>query len=103
MAANIRRAATDGQVPDQDSLKRMIWRWEREGLSAERYQLLYARVLGIGPDDLAGGPPGLVVSGGHEDSGGGETEVTGAAPEKFGDVSAHMSPAGSTAIDSPAP
>jgi hypothetical protein len=59
MAANLRRASTDGQVPDQDSLKRMVWRWERGGLSAERYELLYARALGIDPDELAGGPPGM--------------------------------------------
>lgn len=75
MAANIRRAATDGQVPDQDSLKRMVWRWEREGLSAERYELLYARALGISPDELAGGPPGMVVSVGTASGGDGEDPV----------------------------
>jgi hypothetical protein len=37
----------------------MIFRWEREGLSVERYELLYARALGIDPDELAAGPPGM--------------------------------------------
>jgi hypothetical protein len=43
-------------MPEPDSLRRMIWRWERNGLSGERYELLYARALGISPDDLAVGP-----------------------------------------------
>ena len=40
----------------------MIWRWEREGLRAERYELLYARALGISPDDLRAGPATPAVS-----------------------------------------
>jgi len=35
----------------------MVYRWERGGLSQERYSLLYARALGVDPDDLVGGPP----------------------------------------------
>jgi hypothetical protein len=68
MAANIRKAA-DGRVPDHDSLKRMVWRWEKEGLTAERYGLLYARALGIDPGDLAGGPPGTSAGGGDREGG----------------------------------
>ena len=56
MARRMRRAATDGQVPGAESLARMIYRWEKAGLRGERYELLYARALGAGPDELAGGP-----------------------------------------------
>jgi hypothetical protein len=71
MAAQMRKAATDGHVPAHDSLKRMIWRWEREELSSERYQLLYARALGIAPDDLTAGPlPSPVSSKSPADDGG---------------------------------
>jgi hypothetical protein len=62
MATQIRQAVTGGHVPAHDSLKRMIWRWERTGLSTERYQLLYARALAIPPDDLAGPLPSQVSS-----------------------------------------
>jgi hypothetical protein len=34
----------------------MVRRWEGVGLSTERYELLYARALGISPEDLASGP-----------------------------------------------
>jgi hypothetical protein len=34
----------------------MVRRWERSGLSTERYELLYARVLSVSPDNLAVGP-----------------------------------------------
>jgi hypothetical protein len=56
MARRLRRAATDGHVPTHDSLVAMVYRWERTRLTVERYQLLYARALGIAPDDLAGDP-----------------------------------------------
>jgi hypothetical protein len=56
MARRLRRAAQDGHVPTHESLVNMVYRWEREGLSTERYQLLYARALAVGPDDLARGP-----------------------------------------------
>jgi hypothetical protein len=56
MARRLRKAAVDGHVPMHDSLVTMVYRWEREGLSTERYQLMYARTLGIHPDDLAHGP-----------------------------------------------
>jgi hypothetical protein len=56
MAARMRRAAGGGQVPEHDSLVNMVYRWERTHLSGERYELLYARALGIDPDRLAGGP-----------------------------------------------
>jgi transcriptional regulator with XRE-family HTH domain len=61
MARRLRFAADGGAVPEPDSLKRMIWRWEREGLRNERYELLYARALGVSPDDLPVGPakPGV--------------------------------------------
>jgi hypothetical protein len=45
-ARQLRRAATDSQVPVHDALVRMIWRWERLGLKTERYELLY-RALGF--------------------------------------------------------
>jgi hypothetical protein len=57
MARQLRRAARDsGGMPAPDSLKRMIRRWERQGLRNERYELLYALALDIAPDDLVGGP-----------------------------------------------
>jgi tetratricopeptide (TPR) repeat protein len=63
MSVQIRHAAMNAHIPAHGSLKRMIWRWERVGLSTERYQLLYARALGIPPDDLAEGPfPSPVTS-----------------------------------------
>jgi hypothetical protein len=34
----------------------MVYRWEREGLRTERYILMYARALGIPPEDLSIGP-----------------------------------------------
>jgi len=40
MARRLRVAADGSTVPEPDSLKRMIWRWEREGLRNERYELL---------------------------------------------------------------
>jgi hypothetical protein len=61
LARRFRKAVGGTALPEPDSLKRMIWRWEREGLRNERYELLYARVLGVSPDDLAVGPakPGV--------------------------------------------
>lgn len=56
LARRLRKAAGGVALPEPGSLKRMIWRWEREGLRNERYELLYARALGVGPDDLARGP-----------------------------------------------
>lgn len=62
MARRLRKAAVNSALPEPDSLKRMIWRWEREGLRSERYELLYAQALGVSPDDLAIGPAELKVS-----------------------------------------
>lgn len=58
MARMLRRTNKDGHIPAHDSLVRMVYRWEREGLAKERYKLLYARALGIDPDDLGAGPAG---------------------------------------------
>jgi hypothetical protein len=57
MARRLRGAAGNGHIPGHDSMIRMIYRWERSttGLG-ERYELLYARALGIPADDLSGGP-----------------------------------------------
>ena len=55
-ARRLRKAATDGHVPTHDSLVTMVHRWERADLSTERYELLYARALGISPEDLSAGP-----------------------------------------------
>jgi hypothetical protein len=69
------RVAAGGAVPESASLRRMVWRWEREGLRNERYELLYAKALGIPPDDLGAGPaaPGvsslLPVVGGEDGDG----------------------------------
>jgi hypothetical protein len=62
MARRLRAAAGGGALPDPVSLKRMINRWEREGLRTERYVLLYAAALGISPEELPGGPAGDAVS-----------------------------------------
>lgn len=56
LAREMRRACPDGHLPVPDALVRMIRRWEREGLKTERYELLYAAVLGVSPDALAAGP-----------------------------------------------
>lgn len=60
MARRIRKAANGDSLPSPDSLMRMIHRWEREGLNpssrAERYQLIYAKVFGVSPDELIYGP-----------------------------------------------
>ncbi len=55
MARRLRVAAGSEYLPDRDALVRMARRWEREGLNtsrAERYELLYARALGIRPQEL---------------------------------------------------
>ena len=62
LARRLRKAAGSSAVPEPDSLKRMIWRWERKGLRNERYELLYAKALGVSPDDLAIGPAEPEVS-----------------------------------------
>lgn len=59
LAANLRKAAGDDPMPAHNSLVRMIWRWERDGMNktrarAERYELLY-RSLGFGT--TPGGAP----------------------------------------------
>jgi tetratricopeptide (TPR) repeat protein len=56
MARRLRAAAGGGALPEPGSLKRMIHRWEDEGLRTERYELLYARALGISLEELASGP-----------------------------------------------
>src|SRR5580693_1803804 len=59
MARRLRLAASGAELaglPAARNLKRNIWRWEAEGLRNERYELLYARALGVSPEDLAAGP-----------------------------------------------
>jgi len=56
-ARRLRHAATDGQMPVHDALVRMIRRWERLGLTTERYELLY-RAMGFG--DAPTQPSGAV-------------------------------------------
>jgi tetratricopeptide (TPR) repeat protein len=60
MARRLRHAAVDGQVPVHDALVRMIRRWERLGLTTERYELLYRSALGIA---AGAGEPGPQASG----------------------------------------
>lgn len=74
MARRLRKAAGSNDVPDVNSLKRMIWRWERKGLRNERYELLYAKALGVSPEDLGIGPvksgvSSLLPGRGSEDGG----------------------------------
>ena len=70
-ARQLRRAAGDDHLPDHDTLVRAIRRRERDNSSVtERYILLYARALGIPPDDLADGPlPPPVSSASSPDDG----------------------------------
>jgi hypothetical protein len=79
MAARLRKAAV-GVVPEHDSMVNMAYRWERTHLRGERYALLYARALGVDPDDLAGGPE----SGGVQDAP--EVVSSGQVPEGMADV-----------------
>lgn len=76
LARRIRQAAGgDPTLPAHDSMLRMIHRWEKVGLNtsrAQRYELLYAKALGISPGDLTAGPvePGVLSVlplGGSED------------------------------------
>lgn len=62
MARRLRAAAGDSALPEPVNLKRMINRWESEGLRTERYVLLYAAALGISPEELASGPVKGAVS-----------------------------------------
>lgn len=65
MARRLRLAASGAELaglPAARNLKRNIWRWEAEGLRNERYELLYARALGVPPEDLAAGPAAAGVS-----------------------------------------
>jgi hypothetical protein len=91
MARRLRKAATDGHVPTHDSLVTMVHRWERAGLSTERYELLYARALGVSPEDLSGGPGGPGIAAlppprGDEDGG----RVVGKRPEAAHPVGADV-------------
>jgi len=59
MARQLRATARQARQPaaSYEGLVRMIYRWERGSHAlTERYALLYARTLGISPDDLARGP-----------------------------------------------
>ena len=65
MARRLRLAASGAELtglPTARNLKRNVWRWEAEGLRNERYELLYARALGVSPEDLAAGPAEAGVS-----------------------------------------
>jgi hypothetical protein len=60
MARQLRAAARETGQPaaSYEGLVRMVYRWEKDAHAlTERYALLYARALGISPDDLASGPP----------------------------------------------
>ena len=63
-ARQLRRAARELRQPaaEHGGLVRMVYGWERGDHDvSERYALLYARALGVSPDDLASGPvkPGV--------------------------------------------
>ena len=65
MAHQIRRVARElGQTAAaQGGLTRMIYAWERgDHRLTERYALLYAKALGISPDDLSSGSAGVSFS-----------------------------------------
>lgn len=62
MARRLRVTADGAQLPEPVSLRRMIRRWEAEGLRTERYELMYARALGVPAGDLAAGPIAVGVS-----------------------------------------
>ena len=59
MARQVRRAAGDAQdthVAEPRALKAMIHKWERDAVEiSERYMLLYCKVLGVTPEQLADG------------------------------------------------
>ena len=64
MAHKLRGAARELRQPvaEYGGLVRMVYGWERGDHDvSERYALLYARALGVSPDDLASGPvkPGV--------------------------------------------
>lgn len=63
LARRLRVAAGAESLPDPDMLVRMARRWERAGLNpsrAERYELLYAAVFGVSPEELRREPAGTV-------------------------------------------
>ena len=65
MARKLRGAARELRQPaaEQGGLVRMVYSWERGDHDvSERYALLYAKALGVSPDDLARGPAKLGVS-----------------------------------------
>lgn len=65
MARRLRLAASGADLtglPAARNLKRNVWRWEAEGLRNERYELLYAKALGVAPEDLVIGPAKTGVS-----------------------------------------
>jgi hypothetical protein len=64
MARRLRAAAGGSALPEPVNLKRMINRWESEGLRTERYVLLYAAALGISPEELA--PEELAIGPGKD-------------------------------------
>jgi hypothetical protein len=64
MARQLRSAARELEQPaaEHGGLVRMVYGWERGDHDvSERYALLYAKALGVSPDDLANGPakPGV--------------------------------------------
>jgi hypothetical protein len=84
------------EVASYQGLVRMVYGWERgDHALTERYALLYARVLGIDPDDLAGGP---VSPAGGSGAGGGPAAVVpavgGGAWRGRGPVSSEAVPVG---------
>jgi hypothetical protein len=64
MARHLRRAAGGTHIAGPDALKAMIHKWERDAVEiSERYMLLYCKVLGLTPAQLAEGPAALAASG----------------------------------------
>lgn len=57
MARQLRHAATGTHIAEPDSLKSMIYKWERDAIQiTERYMLLYCKVFEITPGQLSDGP-----------------------------------------------
>lgn len=56
MARQLRSASGDIHTAEPEALKQMIHKWERDGVEiSERYMLLYCKVMGVTPRQLADG------------------------------------------------
>lgn len=65
LARQLRGVAGDDSLPVQDSLIRMIRRWERQGLGSERYELLYQA---LGFENAHDEPPGELLAADTDDA-----------------------------------